>query len=225
MYKLKVKDLFSRRLISRRLIQVNSTGWYKVSLRRWTSRWIRSQGSNRGVKIVLRRNGKTVNVAEPPYKRKSASSFLPYLILYCKTKSESPSLRDFNLQHLVSGRSRKFNSKARGHIRQPRAATNTSCNSIPVQITVKLQPVEGTLIAPCNYTTKKCIGNCLSSQAHGHAKNSTKYNPTVPAPCVPKKVKQLHVLYKDATNNFILKIVPNAIIEQCSCSSSLPSTP
>lgn len=217
MYSLDVEDLFSHRIISRQPTHVNSSHWYKLSLVRWTKRWLKSPRLNQGVEIVLRRSGKMTSGVEPINDEETSSSFTPYLVLYCQTNPQVPST-NIVLQHSVMAEgTEEFDSLA--DKKRVRHSRSIPCSSRTVVVTVRIDASsDAFFISNGTYTTKKCTGSCQTSRSPNASGTCTQNC------CVPRSTKPFLYMYCDGIGVVTLKVIPHAIVEQCYCSDSIPST-
>lgn len=230
-YRVQVRDLSSGRVIARKFLPIQSSGWHKVSLDRWTDDSYSGLGftsASHGLEIRLRqKNGGKIDFEEF-YRRnkKFGHKFLPTLLIYYKNDTQR-SLEDFLYSNNYSNPYSnphgidKKTAKAEPHSDAPaiprrtrRSSSNTLCDLNALNVPVNLTNL--TNINPVNYSPKRttiCTGSCTTS-------TSSKCNPSVQDCCVPSKKRALTVLYVNVDGILIIRNFPDMIVEKCACANS-----
>ena len=226
-YRVRIRDLYSGRVIAHKFLPIQNSGWHKVSLDHWPGNSYRGLGftsSNHGLEVRLRqRNGGKIDFEEFYRKNKTfGHKLLPTLLIYYKNDTQR-SLEDLLYSDLNSqSNPHRINKKTgKGGLspgvpavpqRTKRSPSNTSCNFIEHKINVSAWKH----VNPIDYypkTTKKCYGSCPAS-------TSSNCSTTVQDCCVPSKKGKFALLYV-ANGSVILYTLSDVIVVECACASSL----
>uniref|UniRef100_A0A8D0G3T2 TGF-beta family profile domain-containing protein n=1 Tax=Sphenodon punctatus TaxID=8508 RepID=A0A8D0G3T2_SPHPU len=212
----KLDSTEGKKLVSARLITLQSSGWEVFAITQAVREWTEEESSNRGLLVTVRALGGTL--VDPSLVRFASGRD--------HHESKKPMLVLFTDDGRLGAELTVPNANRTRHARSPDKLQ--PCQRHPLSVDFEEIGWSGWIISPRGYNAYHCRGSCPfplgeNMRPTNHATvqsiiNALKLSQDVSGPCcVPDKLFSINLLYFDDDENVVLKQYDDMVAGSCGC--------